>query len=74
MRNIIGQNIKNIRLKNNLSQKELSIKLEILGLNIDRPMISKIENKQREVTDIEILGLSKALNVSILDFFKEVSL
>lgn len=74
MRNKIGNNVRELRIKKGLSQQELSAKLEVLGLNIDRPMISKIENMQREVTDIEIFALAIALEISILDLFKGVEL
>lgn len=74
MRNKIGGNIRSLRLAKGLSQQELSIKLEVLGLNIDRPMISKIENMQREITDIEILALSKVLSVTIDELFKGVEM
>lgn len=46
-----------------LSQKGLSIKLELLGINLSAVMISKIENNQRQVTDAELLAISKALKV-----------
>lgn len=74
MRNKIGNNVRDIRNKRGLSQQELSAKLEILGVNLDRPMISKIETQQREITDFEIFALAKALDVSILDLFKGVEL
>lgn len=64
-RNAIGYRIKSARLGCNMTQKELSIKLETLAVYIDRASISKLEQKKRIVTDIEILALSKVLNVSI---------
>ena len=71
MRNKIGKNVKKYRKIKMLSQSQLSNRLELLGLNIDRPMISKIENMQREVTDFEVLAFAKALGVSILNLFDE---
>jgi len=68
--NITGSNIRKIRLMNNLTQEDLAIKLNLQGLSFDRTIISKIENGIREVTDIELLYISKALNVSILDLFE----
>lgn len=64
-RNIAGCKVKIARLKNNLTQKELSIKLETLAVYIDIASISKIEQQKRIITDIELLALSKVLNVSI---------
>ena len=68
-RNAIGFQIKSARLGCKMTQKELSVKLETLAVYIDRASISKIEQKKRIVTDIEILALSKVLNVSIAWLF-----
>ncbi len=64
-RNAIGYQIKSARLGCKMTQKDLSAKLETLAVYIDRASISKLEQKKRIVTDIEILALSKVLNVSI---------
>lgn len=70
-RNIIGKKIKMIRKMKNLTQEELTARLNIQGINIDRPMISKIENSTREIVDYEIEGIAKALGVSIEELFEE---
>lgn len=64
-RNIAGPRIKTARLKNNMTQNELSIKLETLAVYIDRASISKIEQQKRIITDIELSALSQILNVSV---------
>lgn len=64
-RNISGPRVRTARLKNNLTQQELSAKLETLAVYIDRASISKIEQQKRIVTDIELVALSKILRVSI---------
>ncbi len=63
--NIIGERLKEARIKANLSQSQLSAKLELLAVYICRGSISRIENGERMVNDIEIDGLSKVLNVSL---------
>ncbi|GAH40010.1 unnamed protein product, partial [marine sediment metagenome] len=42
-----------------------------LGLSIDQSGLSKIENGQRPVADIEVAALAKALKVSIAWLFSE---
>lgn len=64
-RNIAGSRIKVARLRNNMTQQEVSAKLETLAVYIDRASISKIEQKKRIITDIELTALSKILNVSV---------
>ncbi|SDZ00594.1 Helix-turn-helix domain-containing protein [Proteiniborus ethanoligenes] len=64
-RNIAGSRIKIARLKNNMTQQELSVKLETLAVYVDRASISKLEQKKRIITDIELVALSQVLNVSV---------
>lgn len=71
-RNSIGFTIKKIRLNKKMTQEQLTAKLNILGLNIDRPVISKIENQVRQITDFEIKTIAMALRVKIDDLFDEV--
>ncbi|MBS4958715.1 MAG: helix-turn-helix transcriptional regulator [Clostridium sp.] len=68
-RNIIGDNVRRLRKKQKLTQEELTAKLQTEGLNIDRPMLTRIELKQREVYDYEALCISKVLNTSIEELF-----
>jgi len=63
-RNITGSRVKIARLRNNLTQQQLSAKLETLAVYIDRASISKIEQQQRIVTDYELLALCEVLKVS----------
>ena len=67
--NIVGKNLKRIRLENNLSQQALCNKLELLGVEMLQNDIYEIENNKRFVKDFELKAFSFALNVSILDFF-----
>lgn len=69
--NMIGSRLKELRIKRGLSQQALSNKLEMLAIYICRGSISRIEDKQRTVTDIELYGLSKVLGVPIEQLFEE---
>ena len=46
-----------------MSQQELSVKLELLGVYVCRGSISRIEDKSRTVTDIELYALAKVLSI-----------
>ena len=63
--NIIGDRIKEARMKAGISQKQLSEKLELMAVYTCRGSISRIENKKRAVTDIEIDAISKVLGASL---------
>ncbi len=63
--NILGPIIKSYRLKDNLSLEMLSIKLQLIGINLPAASIYKIENNQRSIKDFELAGLSTVLDFSI---------
>ena len=65
--NIIGSRVREARLRAAISQQTLSERLETLAVYVCRGSVSRIESGTRTVTDIEIDGISKVLNVS-LDF------
>lgn len=63
--NICGKNVVVKRKEKGYSQRVLADNLQILGLDIDKNAVQRIESGQRFVTDIELIYLSKALNVSV---------
>lgn len=68
--NMVGHNIRKFRLERKLSQKALSDQLELMAIYICRGSISRIEDKQRTVTDIELYGIAKVLGVSVNDLLE----
>lgn len=73
-RNWIGSNLKKFRLLNGLSQEQLVAQLNLLGLDLDRTSLSRIENQNREVYDYELVYFSKALKVNIVDLYDDIDL
>ena len=67
--NLIGDNVRLLRKKRRMSQQALSNKLELLGVYVCRGSISRIEDKSRTVTDIELYALAKALEVKMEELF-----
>ncbi len=67
--NLVGDRVRQLRIERKLSQQALSDRLETMAIYICRGSISRIEDKQRTVTDIELYGLARALNVTIQDLF-----
>ncbi len=66
-KNIISENLKVYRTKNKMSQSTLAGKMQVIGINIDQQMISKIENNTRMVTDYELAGFCAVLGISPID-------
>lgn len=65
--NLCGKNLKIIRLKQKprLSQSKLARNLQLLGYDVDKHFIHRIENGKRFVTDVDLVMLAKALKISI---------
>jgi HTH-type transcriptional regulator, cell division transcriptional repressor len=64
-RNLIGQRIRLARKRAFVSQKDLSARLQLDGLKIDRYAILRIESGRREISDIEIAAIARALGVEV---------
>lgn len=62
--NICGMKIAKYRKEMKKSQRELADALQLLGLDVDKNAIQRIEAGKRFVTDIEIRYLAKVLNVN----------
>ena len=69
--NLIGDNVKKLRKERNMSQQSLSNKLELLGVYVCRGSVSRIEDKQRTVTDIELFAIAKVLGVTVSELIGE---
>ncbi len=69
--NIVGNQVRKLRIERKMSQQTLSNKLEMMAIYICRGSISRIEDKQRTVTDIELYGLAEVLGVSIQELFEQ---
>ncbi len=70
-KNICGYRVRLVReqtRKSNrrkMTQTELAAKLQCLGIECDRLAICRIETGLRSVSDVELVALSKALDVSV---------
>lgn len=62
-KNLIGGNLKRLRMKSKISQQDLSNKLELLGVYVCRGSVSRIEDYSRTVTDIELFAIAEVLGV-----------
>lgn len=70
-KNLIGGQVRKFRIEKGMSQQQLSVKLETVAVYICRGSISRIEDKSRTVTDIELYGLSQILSKPVESFFEE---
>lgn len=65
LNNLCGKSISELRIKMGISQRELADKLQLVGIDIDKNAIQRIECGKRFVTDIEIVAFANVFNVSL---------
>lgn len=65
----IGKNIRRLREKANLTQEQLSAKLQLEGCDITRSAMAKIEVGQRHIYPDEIILFKKILEVDFNELF-----
>lgn len=63
--NRCGKAVANRRKQMGKSQRELADALQLVGLDVDKNAIQRIEAGKRFVTDIELVYLAKVLDVSV---------
>ena len=63
-KNLISERLIELRKEHNLSQRDLSQKLQLAGYDMDRNVITRIETNKRYVTDIELCALAKVFGIS----------
>ena len=64
LNNACGKNIARLRTELKISQRELADKMQLVGIDIDKNAIQRIECGKRFVTDIEIIAFAKIFDVS----------
>lgn len=69
--NVIGQNIRKYRELRQYTQRELSDKIALLGIDIYHSGISLIENNKLFLKDFEIIAFCKVLGISYDQIFED---
>ena len=64
LNNVCGKNIALFRTDLRISQRELADRMQLVGIDIDKNAIQRIECGKRFVTDIEIIAFAKVFNKS----------
>ncbi len=63
-KNLIGERLKELRSQKKLSQRDLARELQLIGMDMDKNVITRIETNKRYVTDFELKALKQIFNVS----------
>ena len=67
--NLCGERVRELRLSHSLkhSQRGLADKLQLIGIDVDKNAIQRIECGKRFVTDIELKALAEIFGVNVGD-------
>lgn len=63
-KNLISENLIELRKTHHISQRLLAYKLQLAGYDMDKNVITRIETNKRYVTDIELKALCEIFGVS----------
>lgn len=61
--NLIGWQVRRLRLQQRLTQPALAARCQVVGYDLSRESLAKIEGRIRTVTDAEVVLLAQALRV-----------
>lgn len=74
--NVIGEKIRDHREERHWSQQVLSDKLQLIGIDIPKNSLQRLENGNRVIKDYELAGIMKVLEISadelLSDFISEL--
>ena len=67
--NLCGEKVRELRLNypTKLSQRALADKMQLIGIDVDKNAIQRIESGKRFVTDIELKAFSEVFGISVSD-------
>lgn len=68
--NIAGLKVAELRKGLRISQRELSDRLNVIGLDIDKNAVQRMESGQRFITDIEIISLAKIFGITVEELLR----
>ena len=69
--NAIGNKIKDYRIKNKMTQKELAEQLQLYGIDLNKNSLQKIERGDRIIKEYELAVFCKVFNVSADELLKD---
>ena len=65
VKNISGERIRQACVTQRMSQGQLTAKMQVQGVRIEREAVSKIESGARFVADYELLYFARVLGVTV---------
>ena len=69
--NAIGSKIKEYRIKDKMTQKELAEKMQLYGIDLNKNSLQKVERGDRIIKEYELAVFCEVLNVSADELLKD---
>ncbi len=63
-KNLIGERLKELRNRAGLSQRDLARELQLIGIDMDKNVITRIETNKRYVTDFELQAIKQIFGIT----------
>ena len=70
--NVVGPQIRRLRYNRGWTQSELAVKLQLVGWDISRSGVGKIESQLVWIGDYELFYLMKIFNVPLTELFPRI--
>lgn len=69
--NLCGEKIRELRMSfpTKLSQRALADRMQLIGIDVDKNAIQRIESGKRFITDIELKAFAEVFSVGINELF-----
>jgi transcriptional regulator with XRE-family HTH domain len=61
---VVGPQVRKLREEKGWSQDELAVKLQLFGWDSSRLSVTRLENQERRVPDVELFVFAKVLGVT----------
>ena len=69
----IGPNIRKYRLQSNMTQEQVTAKMQLMGINISRSIYSQIEGGTYNIRVSELAAMKEIFNINYESFFEGIS-
>ncbi len=67
----LGRNIQEVRIKKNMTQEEVTTKMQLLGSSMSRSTLANIESGRRNIKVNDLRLLKLILDVNYEEFFRD---
>lgn len=71
LNNVCGKNIARLRMEMKISQRALADMMQLVGIDIDKNAVQRIECGKRFVTDIEIIAFAEIFKVTYAELLSK---